>query len=526
MPISPSLSQNVAPRADSTVHYLCSFYDVLVDPEEMKLELIPLRETGMHWNVLKFLEQGPCTTCVKLTGMVPSGNGTVLVDVIVKHPFSNPNFTGFDVRGIVMFNGSRYFPGAELNSSDRSLGDGELVNADGYTTLYNPDTLGSGPGGLQGYLKGKFASATYPNAHLNGYKRHISPGAANTRNAFYAGDSILETYGIAMPSGPFIFGYAVDASWARPVSKPVDDPMTDSGPEANCREPGKTEPFACPIGEALERRRLFSGKATARLMTKCRDHTRYESENREWGQIDVEAINDYLSGIICHYSDGIVVGLGEYEDAVSLNRYGRRFPVIIISSTGDGNLADLLYYQYYGLSGNRDLRSLYFDGCLCIHSGGSIYDIRANEIIYLDPAFGKPTHTQLNRTVSDITSYELVEMYDSAGYATLGIQLHGFRFFRGAFNALDEGLKWTDHEALIQFRVLGFDLNGDNERCLVIDEPHWETRFYSYCSATDSWIRIMTLPGIGYPEEWSVRIEKACFCEDESCLEQYVQLAF
>ncbi|MCK4719991.1 hypothetical protein KAU08_05010, partial [bacterium] len=57
----------------------------------------------------------------------------------------------------------------------------------------------------------------------------------------------------------------------------------------------------------------------------------------EWGQIDVEGINDYLNGISCHYSDGIIVGLGEYRDGTSLNRFGRRFPVIIISSTGDGN---------------------------------------------------------------------------------------------------------------------------------------------------------------------------------------------
>jgi hypothetical protein len=248
--------------------------------------------------------------------------------------------------------------------------------------------------------------------------------------------------------------------------------------------------------------------------------------NREWGQVDVEAINDYLNGITCHYSNGIIVGLGEFHDDISLNRYGHRFPVIIVSSTGDGNLADLLYYEYCGPSGNRDLRSLYFDGCLYIHSGGSIYDIRVNEIIYLDPAFGKPTYRQLNHTLSDVTSFELVEMYDSAGYASVGMQLHDFRFFRGVFNALDEGVHWIDHEALVQFRVLGVDLNGDNEKCMVIDEPKWETRFYSYCSAKDSWIHIKTLPGIGYPEEWSICAEKARLDEIERRLEHMVQTGF
>jgi len=32
----------------------------------------------------------------------------MLVDVEIKHPFSNPDFTGFDVRGIVMFNGKPF----------------------------------------------------------------------------------------------------------------------------------------------------------------------------------------------------------------------------------------------------------------------------------------------------------------------------------------------------------------------------------------------------------------------------------
>ena len=240
------------------------------------------------------------------------------------------------------------------------------------------------------------------------------------------------------------------------------------------------------------------------------------SENCDWGRIDCEAIDDYLCGITCHYSDGIIVGLGEYDDVISLNRFGRRFPVIIISSTGDGNLADLLYYQFYGRSGNRNLESLYFDGCLYIHSGGSIFKIGAKEKIYLDPAFGRPTYAKPNRTLSDITSFEFVEMTDSAGYPTLGIQLHDLRFFRGAFNAIDEKFKWTSHEALIQFRDLGIDLNGDNEKCLIIDEPNFETRFYQYCSAADSWIHVKTLPGIGYPEKWSCCAGTTCRCGGKS----------
>ena len=193
----------------------------------MHVKVIPAREASDHWNVLKFMEQGPCTDCVHVVSTVVNPDGSTGFNVQIKHPFTNKNLTGFDVRGIVMLNGSHSFSGLNVTMSNHAMGDGELVNADGYTLLYTPDTEGDGPGGLQGYLKGKMATKTYPNATLNGYKRHISSDPANTRNAFYAGDSITVKYDIAMPTGKFVFGYAVDASWVPATNKPVQNPMTD-----------------------------------------------------------------------------------------------------------------------------------------------------------------------------------------------------------------------------------------------------------------------------------------------------------
>jgi len=255
---SPALTQHTTDDhhagSSTTTHYLWSYNLIFIDPSDtgnIEFEILPVRDVAAHWNVLQWLENGPCTDCFTIQGIVPSGSGTLLVDVEIKHPFSSPNLTGFDVRGIAMFSGSHDFPNSGLLTSDRNTGEGELVNADGFTTLYNPETAGSGPGGLQGYLKGKFASASYPNSTLNGYKRHYSPGAVNQRNAFYAGDSILETYEIAMPSGPFIFGYAVDANWAPPTIKPVTNPLTDFPPEANCPEAWKIVVSDSPIGQGL-----------------------------------------------------------------------------------------------------------------------------------------------------------------------------------------------------------------------------------------------------------------------------------
>jgi len=254
---SPEITSNAETAQPESVSHFLWFYELIYidpsDPEETRFETMPVRLVSAHWNVLSWLEQAPCTNCFQLTSLTPSGNGTLYADIEVTHPFGNPNLTGFDVRGIAMFNASHTFPESGLTFSDRTAGDGAVVNPDGFTTLYNSTTAGSGPNGLQGYLKGKLATVTPPNALLNAYKKFISVDPANTRNAFYADDSITVTYEIDMPDppDPFVLGYAVDASWVSPTNKPVTDPMVDFPPEANCQEPWLFEVTETPVGQGL-----------------------------------------------------------------------------------------------------------------------------------------------------------------------------------------------------------------------------------------------------------------------------------
>ncbi len=240
-----------ADRSFSSSHQLWMYHQVYVDPATREFEIIPYRAASIHWNILSWLEQHPCTDCLSIAGISVSDHGTLLVDLEIKHPFPNPNFTGFDVRGIVMFSGSLNFPLSGHNASDPELGDGALINPDGYTALYNPKTEGCGPDGLQGYIAGKLSTPTYPDATLNAFKRYITDNPANTRNAFYAGDTIVETLDIDMPDGPFIFGYAVDANWATPLVDIVTDPMIDFPLEANCPEPWQISVTNVDIGQGL-----------------------------------------------------------------------------------------------------------------------------------------------------------------------------------------------------------------------------------------------------------------------------------
>jgi hypothetical protein len=54
---------------------------------------------------------------------------------------------------------------------------------------------------------------------------------------FLVSDVITREYRIALPKGPFTFGYAVDASWCPPSKKPVNDPANDFPWWANAEDP-------------------------------------------------------------------------------------------------------------------------------------------------------------------------------------------------------------------------------------------------------------------------------------------------
>jgi len=242
-------------------HWLWGYYLVSIDRETLSAEVMPIRAAAGHWNVLQFLENGPCADCFKLAEIAQNPDGTLNVYVSIKHPFANPNLTGFDVRGIAMFDGGYAFPESGLVMSDPGLNQGELLNADGYTSLYNPTTLGQG---FEGYVEGKLATVQTPTATLNAFKRYVTGDPSNTRNAFFAGDEVTVNNKIDMPDpfNPWVFGYAVDACWAPPINKPVDDPITDFGLAANCPEAWKISVTSTFAGDGLH---AGGGTATLRI---------------------------------------------------------------------------------------------------------------------------------------------------------------------------------------------------------------------------------------------------------------------
>ncbi len=248
---NPISDRNATESADN---HVCLLYNLIyidaTDPDSIEYEIVPLRLGSIHLNILKFLEVGPCTNCFKIVGFNFPEPGILDVDIEITHPFSELKVTIFDVRGIMMFDASHIFPASGLTMSDSSIGDGELLNAQGFTRLYNGSTLGMA-GDFFSYYEGKFATPTVPDADLNGFIRHITDHPVNIRNALYPADSVTQTYSLALPSGEFVLGYAVDASWDLPDADPVIDPMTDFPITANCIEPWKIEVTEVPIGLGL-----------------------------------------------------------------------------------------------------------------------------------------------------------------------------------------------------------------------------------------------------------------------------------
>jgi len=222
-------------------HRLWGEWKILIDADHTHAEAIPIRSGRFHLNALKFLEEY-CTDCLKILGLHNNGDGTIDMMVQITHPFDNhPEYTGFDVKGIIMFNGSwenegykYYLPYPEpFRISWRKLGDPQVLNADGFTIRWSPwyDSGMSQP--IFNYWEGRFARGT-PTANVNAYKNFYTD---EDRHMFRVNHSVTRTYRIALPSGPVVAGYAVEACWEPPTTTPVTNPAEDFPLTANQPEP-------------------------------------------------------------------------------------------------------------------------------------------------------------------------------------------------------------------------------------------------------------------------------------------------
>jgi hypothetical protein len=252
-PISPpleGLSQAVLAQEPDDNHQLWGEWLFVIDSVNERVDVVPRREARFHLNALKFLESY-CQNCLQITGIKNNGDSTIDLTVQITHPFNGfPQYTGFDVKGIIMFNGSYEYPNHDQDDdvdhkgwthlpnpyfsvSWRLMGDPELLNADGYTPRWSPQYDSGSDLPIFNYWKGKFASEG-PFADLNAFLNFYSQ---EERHMFSVNSSVSRTYKIWLPPGqPVIAGYAVEACWEPPSVMPVTNPLEDFPVTANQTE--------------------------------------------------------------------------------------------------------------------------------------------------------------------------------------------------------------------------------------------------------------------------------------------------
>jgi outer membrane protein assembly factor BamB len=244
----PGLSASTGGQAVKTdSHYLWGYWALVFDPVEKTVEAVPLRQTELHVNVVKFLEDKIMyISFADLNFDIP--NELIELDVQLTHPFPGLNeYTGFDVRGIFITPGSvsgYSDPGIVRASDDET----HLANADGWTRWWNPSEFPVGMS-ILGYRNGKLGvpyDGSNLNATLNGYKYFSNDLKADdgldalkplNRGLFSPGYSNRRHYSIHFDFvQPLIYNYAVDASWELPDPNPPSAIPGDFPPEANMAE--------------------------------------------------------------------------------------------------------------------------------------------------------------------------------------------------------------------------------------------------------------------------------------------------
>ena len=243
--------------AGGGIALLWGLWDVSLDPGSMSAVVVPIRSVEFTCNVTRFLQPPISSTNLMTVNIDPSSDfskGYVAADIRLTHPFPGMDlYTGFDVRGVVVGDGS--ISGIEdptvLYAGQNDL---RLLNADGLTRWFNPTEFTT-YGKLFGFTLGSRGTPSYDfTATLNGYRYFCDkldeyesaseffadPACPNPRGYFHSGSSLIRRYEIQFPveSGipKFSFQYAVVASWEPPAVNPPGNIPGDFSVSANCAE--------------------------------------------------------------------------------------------------------------------------------------------------------------------------------------------------------------------------------------------------------------------------------------------------
>lgn len=214
-------------------HVLWGMWNVIIDSTSSEAEIFPLRGVNFNANVVNFLHPPLSPVNQLQIAVLPTSdpvNGYFEVDVTLFHPFVGLNqYTGFDVRGIFMADGSKTSAlDSDIVFGTSEFNEAHMIEPDGYTRWWNATEF-TDPLDLLSFNDALLGNDPMPTATLNPYMYFADAMAYDgspadldpaTRGAFTPdGPTHTRLYMIQFPveTGPVIsFNYAVDASWNEP----------------------------------------------------------------------------------------------------------------------------------------------------------------------------------------------------------------------------------------------------------------------------------------------------------------------
>ena len=102
-PQSTNDGPHLSASTDVSAHHCLGFYSLAVDTESWRIEALPMRSAVWHVNVTGILG----VSAAVVPGESDPPTGLFVLDITLTHPFATkPQFTGFDVKGILITPGS------------------------------------------------------------------------------------------------------------------------------------------------------------------------------------------------------------------------------------------------------------------------------------------------------------------------------------------------------------------------------------------------------------------------------------
>ena len=173
-PDLPAAFDNDTAKTDRS---LFGLYHIFVDVPTQTVEIAPVRraDLDLHVNLNPYLISEPCRDCLRLDSVGFDEDENLFLDFALTHAFQDvsvrPDLNGFDLRGILALPATKIFPLTPHTKSvfdpithliirgeqPITLNPGALINADGYTPLWDfyadmPDYAGAIPGSLNPFI--------------------------------------------------------------------------------------------------------------------------------------------------------------------------------------------------------------------------------------------------------------------------------------------------------------------------------------------------------------------------------------